>query len=108
MSKATGNEKKRTRNMILKVFLEMAEELNLIDLWRTRHPNRRDYTFYSNRHKSWSIIDNCWMSAEITHQVEDIEILPNIYADFNPILMTLGQMIRSGFWRLNSHLLRVF
>ena len=93
--------------MIPKVFLEMAEELNLIDLWRLRNPNRRDYTFYSNRHKSWSRIDNCWISAEAIHQAEDIEILPNTYADHNPVLLTLGERIRSGFWRLNTQLLRV-
>ena len=105
-SKETQHGRKKSRNMIPKLFLEMAEELNLIDLWRLRNPNRRDYTFYSNRHKSWSRIDNCWISAEVTYQAEDIEILPNIYADHNPILMTLGQRIRHSLWRLNTQLLR--
>ncbi|KAJ7305208.1 hypothetical protein JRQ81_011117 [Phrynocephalus forsythii] len=58
------------------------------------------------KHKSWPRIDNCWISAELTHQVEEIEILPNAYADHNPITMTLGQSRRKGGWRLNTHLMR--
>ena len=38
--------RKKRRNMMPKIFLEMAEELNLIDVWRTKYPQKRDYTFY--------------------------------------------------------------
>ena len=105
-STSSRNKKKRSRNIIPKVFLEMAEELSLIDIWRTRNPNKKDYTFYSNRHNSWSRIDNCWISAELTHQVNEIDILPNTYADHNPIWMNLGLIPKRGSWKLNTHLLR--
>ena len=38
-----------------------------------------------------SRIDNCWISADLSQQAEDIEILPNTYTDHNLIwIMELG------------------
>ncbi|KAJ7316330.1 hypothetical protein JRQ81_002492, partial [Phrynocephalus forsythii] len=56
----------------------------------SRFTRKKDYTFYSTKHQSWSRINNCWTSATLSQQVEDMEILPNRDADHNPIWITLG------------------
>lgn len=62
----------------------MANELSLLDAWRTKHPNGRDFTYYSSRHSSWSKMDTCWISIRLMQEVEEIDILPGSYADHKP------------------------
>ena len=39
---------------------------NLVDIWRLQHPTDRKYSFFSNKHKSFSRIDNFFTGCE-TH-----------------------------------------
>lgn len=43
----------------------LRSDLQLIDVWRTLHPGEKDYTFYSNPHKSFSRIDYFLVSREV-------------------------------------------
>lgn len=53
----TGGEKRKSGNLLPRVFLKWAKEQHLLDVWRTRFPKILEYTYYSHRHKSWSRID---------------------------------------------------
>lgn len=80
---------KRSGLLIPKTFLTLAEEHNLVDVWRTKNPTTRVYTFYSHRHKSWSTIDACWTSVSLMNEAEEADILPSTFADHNPLLLKL-------------------
>lgn len=80
----------------------ITEELNLVDVWRTRNPITRDCTFYSHSHNSWSRIDMCWVSGVLLKKVEEIEILPSTFEDHNPIVLKLGEQKKRKTQRLNT------
>uniref|UniRef100_A0A8C6Y4N3 Uncharacterized protein n=1 Tax=Naja naja TaxID=35670 RepID=A0A8C6Y4N3_NAJNA len=47
-------KEKRKRKTLPKVFYQMVEELGLKDIWRERKPDKKQYTYYSAPHTSWS------------------------------------------------------
>uniref|UniRef100_A0A2D4H7K5 Secreted protein n=1 Tax=Micrurus lemniscatus lemniscatus TaxID=129467 RepID=A0A2D4H7K5_MICLE len=57
---------------------KMIGELLLQDTWRAMNPGTKQYTFYSNVHQSWSIIDMIWMTPELRGNVQEIEIAANL------------------------------
>lgn len=69
----TASKRKNTGNLLPKPFLRLAEELELVDTWRTRNPTTRDYTFYSQRHLSWSRIDMFCVSLDMMKDVENVK-----------------------------------
>lgn len=86
--------------MILpKSFLQLAKELNLVDMWRTRNLITRNYTF-SQRHKSWSRIDMRCMSATLMKETGKVDILARTFEDHNPIFLKI-QRTKRFRWRLN-------
>lgn len=90
----------------LKAFLT---NLNLFDAWRSRHPDVRDYTFFSASHKTFSRIDHIFLSHCLNTAVDSCSILPMTISDHNPVVMEIdvGLKIRkSPRWRLNTTLLQ--
>lgn len=68
-------------------------------------PITKDFTFFSNRHQSWSRIDACWTSTDITKELEEIEIKHSTREDHNPIYLIIGTQNKNFQWRLNiTHL----
>lgn len=81
----------------------MVDELNLIDLWRTQNPKKSAFTHCSSRHKTKSRIGTIWTSW-MGIDIFECEILPNIFADHNTVMLTLNKKKRNT-WRLNvNHL----
>uniref|UniRef100_A0A8C6XRB0 exodeoxyribonuclease III n=1 Tax=Naja naja TaxID=35670 RepID=A0A8C6XRB0_NAJNA len=68
---------KRKRKTLPKVFYQMAEELGLKDVWRERNPDKKQYTYYSAPHTSWSRLDMLWTNVEIECNIKEIEIETN-------------------------------
>ena len=60
-------------------------EVGLIDVWRSKFPGSRDFTFCSNRHASYSRIDFFFTSKRELHRISDIKILPITLSDHAPI-----------------------
>lgn len=91
-------------NRTLKHFIA---ELELIDVWRSRFPHQKDFTFYSQRHSSYSRIDLFFTTKAEEHRIEDIKILPITISDHAPLTLSwnLGQTKNIKYWRLNASLL---
>uniref|UniRef100_A0A8C6VAE5 Reverse transcriptase domain-containing protein n=1 Tax=Naja naja TaxID=35670 RepID=A0A8C6VAE5_NAJNA len=97
---------KKARKKLPKPFFQMIEEINLKDAWRERNIGNKQYTFYSNRHESWSRIDMIWTSADLFFNIQKIETEASIWADHNPmIIIWKGQKMRSR-WTLNNKILK--
>lgn len=47
----------------------LSEELGLVDIWRLLHPNKKDFTFFSHPHSSYSSIDYFLLSRDMVSQV---------------------------------------
>lgn len=82
-------------------------EAGLVDIWRSKFPRSRDFTFYSSRHISYSRIDYFLTPKVELHRIEDIEILPITISDHAPVALKwdIGHRPASKQWRLNASLL---
>lgn len=73
--------RKSKKGLLPKIFIEMAEEVRLIDCWGTQNPQKKQFTFFSNRYNSWSRIDICWSTIQRMDLNFEAEILSMTFAD---------------------------
>lgn len=85
----------------------LSMESGLVDIWRSKYPKGRDFTFYSHRHSSYSRIDLFFTPKSEMHRIESIKILSITLSDHAPLelLWDLGHRPTSKQWRLNASLL---
>lgn len=55
-------------------LLYFVHDLELYDAWRCLLYNKKDYTYFSVVHKSYSRIDMCLADLSLLHQVTHVEI----------------------------------
>lgn len=99
-SDAIGN----SSSTLLKSLLK---DLNLVDIWRIQNTTARDYTFFSNRHKTFSRIDYIFLSPTLAGHTS-INILPILLSDHSALLCNIDLpniKTKAPRWRLNTSLL---
>lgn len=81
----------------------LAVSLDWTDAWRYSNGNRREYTYLSATHHSFSRIDYIFVLRMRVHELTRVEILPRGLSDHSPVLMdlSLGGGGRSFRWRLS-------
>ena len=57
--------------------------MNLIDIFRTFHPNAEEYTFFSRAHGTFSRIDHILSHKSNLSKFKKIEIIASIFSDHN-------------------------
>uniref|UniRef100_A0A803TDX0 Reverse transcriptase domain-containing protein n=1 Tax=Anolis carolinensis TaxID=28377 RepID=A0A803TDX0_ANOCA len=101
-----GNKIRKNKGTLSREFQNFKREYDLVDIWRWQHEKERDYTFFSERHKSWSRLDMVWASKQITLCVKKVTILPRQYSDHCPLELTINQKENSWRWKLDGNLLK--
>lgn len=71
-----GKIKEKSGGKLPRSFFEILEEHDLMDTWRSFNGTSKEYTFFSNRHKSYSRIDVILTSKLLNTQKKKVEILP--------------------------------
>ncbi len=97
-----------TANPSSKLLNKFITELNLIDLWRIQNTKAKDFTFFSNRHKTFSRIDYIFLSPSLTSSNSSISILPILLSDHSAVLCSVplsDVKAKSPRWRFNISLL---
>lgn len=81
-------------------------DLNMIDVWRAKHGHRREYSYYSHVHNSYSRIDMFFIHAGMEHLVTSCEYLANTHSDHAPLLGLNNQDQKNSpkRWRFPTHL----
>lgn len=76
-------------------FFEFKERLGLVDAYRELYPNKIAYTYFSfignarELNRGWRI-DHALISQNLVEDIEDVEILDEVYSsDHVPLLLTL-------------------
>ena len=64
--------------------------MDLIDIFRTFHPNAEEYTFFSSAHGTFSRIDHILGHKSNLSKLRKIEILSNIFSDHNPMRLDIN------------------
>ena len=98
---------KQKINQETQVLNETLDEMDLIDLFRTFHPNAEEYTFFSSAHGIFSMwIDHILGHKSNFSKFKKTEIVSSISSDHNAMRLDINykkKTVRNtNTWRLNS------
>ena len=84
--------------------------MDLIDIFRTFHPNAEEYTFFSSAHGTFSRIDHILGHKSNLSKFKKIEIVSSIFSDHNTIRLDINYkkntVGNTNTWRLNNTFLK--
>lgn len=86
-----------------KQFRQLLAEFEMYDTWRAKHPSVRDFTFYSNVHRTYSRIDLALVDRWTLASIDRIDILPMLWSDHSPLFLSWkigNRTVTPGPWRL--------
>ena len=84
------------------VLNDTLDEMDLIDIFRTFHPNAEDYTFFSSAHGTFSRTDILGHKSNLS-KLKKTEIISSIFSDHNAMRLDINykkKTIRNtNIWR---------
>lgn len=91
----------------VKLLNNLLKTRNLVDIWRIQHPSSKEYSFYSNVHKSYSRIDYFLTSSNLISQITDSKYHNILISDHSPLAISLNISLpkQTYTWRFNPNLL---
>ena len=66
--------------------------MDLIDIFRTFHPNAEEYTFFSSAHGTFSRIDHILGHKSNLSKFKKIEIVSGIFSDHNAMRLEMNYL----------------
>ena len=81
---------KQKINKETQVLNETLDQMDLIDIFRTFHPNAEEYTFFSNAHGTSSRIDHILDHKSNLSELKKIEIVSGIFSDHNAMRLDVN------------------
>ena len=80
--------------------------MDLIDIFRTFHPNAEEYTFFTNAHGTFSKIVHILGHKSNLSKFKKIEIISSIFSDHNTLKLGINYKKKTvgntNTWRLNN------
>ena len=97
-------------NKATEILKETIGKLDLIDIFRTLHQKKSEYTFFSSPHGTFSRIDHILGHKANLNKFTSIEIISSIFTDHNGMKLEINHRKRNvkklTTWRLNNMLLK--
>ena len=97
---------KQKINKETQVLNDALDEINLIDIFRTFHPNSEEYNFFSRAHGTFFRIEHVLGHKSNLSKFKKIEIISSIFSDHNAMRLDISykkKTIRNtNTWRLNN------
>ena len=88
------------------VLSDTLDEMDLIDIFRTFHPNAEEYTFFSSAHGTFSRLDHILGHKLNLSKFKKIEIVSSIFFDHNVMRLHMSYKQKTArntnTWRLNN------
>ena len=81
---------KQKINKETQVLNDTLDEMDLIDIFRTFHPNAEEYTFFSSPHGTFSRIDHISCHKSNFSKFKKIEIMPRLFSDHNAMRLHIN------------------
>ena len=102
---ASNISKSKYRNSLL----DFLDKLDLIDVWRKRHPNKKEFTFRQKQPLVQSRLDYIFISSKVDKAVRKSEIMPSITPDHAGVRVEFNNLVDSfvygkSYWKFNSSL----
>ena len=98
---------KQKINKETQVLNDTLDEMDLIDIFRTFHPNAEEYTFFSSAHGTFFRIDHILGHKSNLSKFKKIEIISSIFSNHREEMSisrkkTAKQKNPTNTWRLNN------
>ena len=97
---------KQKINKETQVLNDTLDEMDLIDNFRTFHPNAEECTFLSSAHGAFSRIDHILGHKSSLSKFKKIEIISSIFSDHNAMRLDINykktNVRNTNTWRLNN------
>ena len=77
-------------NKETQVLNDTLDETDLIDIFRTFHPNTEEYTFFSSAHDTFSSIDHILGHKSKLSKFKKIEIVSSIFSNHNAMRLDIN------------------
>ena len=74
----------------IQVLNDTLDEIDLIDIFRTFHPNADEYTFFSSAHGTFPRIDHILGHKSNLSKFKKIEIRSSIFSDYNAMRLDIN------------------
>ena len=81
---------KQKINKETQVLNDTLDEMALIDIFRTFHPNAEEYTFFSSAHGTFSRIDQILGHKSNLSKFKKIEIISSIFSNHNAMRLDIN------------------
>uniref|UniRef100_A0A3P9LHW9 Reverse transcriptase domain-containing protein n=1 Tax=Oryzias latipes TaxID=8090 RepID=A0A3P9LHW9_ORYLA len=93
-----------------KELKNICNRLDLIDIWRHKHPYKKIFTWSNKDRSQCSRIDFWLISNDIENTVDSVEIIPNVFSDHNTVSIKINMETDApkynvDYWKLNNLLL---
>ena len=72
------------------VLNDTLDEMELIDIFRTFHPNAEEYIFFSSARETFSRIDHILGHKSNLSKFKKIEIISSIFSDHNAMRLDIN------------------
>ena len=72
------------------VLNDTLDEMDLIDIFRTFHPNAEEYTFFSSTHGTFSRIDHVLGHKSNLSKFKKTEIISSIFSNHNAMRLDIN------------------
>ena len=99
----SSKEKINKETQVLNYTLD---EMDLIDIFRTFHPNAEEYTFFSSAHGTFSRIDHILGHKSNLSKFKKIEIVSSIFSDHNIMRLYVNSrkitVKNTNTWRISN------
>ena len=100
---------KQKINKETQVLNDKLDEMDLIDIFRTFHPNAEEYAFFSSSHGTLSKTDHILGHKLNLSKFKKTEIVSSIFSDHNTMRLDIIYKKKSvrntNTWRLNNRFL---
>ena len=97
---------KQKINKETQVLNDTLDEVDLIDIFRTFHPDSEEYTFFSSAHGTFSRIHHIFGHKSNLSKFKKTEIIASIFSDHNTMRLNINykkKTVRNtNTWRLNN------
>ena len=85
------------------------DQVDLIDIYMTFHPQTMNFTFFSSAHRTFSRIDHILGHKSSLGKFKKVEIIPSIFSDHSAVRLDVKYRKKTikntNIWRLNNMLL---
>ena len=100
---------KQRINKEIQTLNEILDQMDLIDIFRTFHPNAKEYTFLSSAHGTFSRIEHILGRKSSLSKFKKIDIVSSIFSDHNTMRLNINYREKTAkntnSWVLNNTLL---